>query len=190
MSDHERPREIRVRWVPETIPIKDVYGHGSFSEHENRRVDDGTMLWQKAVVEAHDDTGWVFVESPVGICLDPPGSSIWDELGRELANEAITLERIRVRASATAADALHGPCLFCGTMLTHFNDGGDGWLAGSMVAPRKVTYWLYCHSGCDDGSSQDAIWRCYCAPGYTENAGPLCHECGCIRSMAINDPDG
>jgi len=180
---------IRVRWVPETIPIEDVYGHGSFSTHETGRVASGAMLWQKAVVETLDGCEWTFIESPIGICLDPPSSSFWDEMARELTNEAVTQERVRVRAFSVSDGAPRGPCLFCGTTLAHFNDGGDGWLAGSMMEPGKPVYWLYCHDGCDDGTNQDAIWRCYCAPGYVENAGPLCHECGCIRSMAINDPN-
>lgn len=68
------------------------------------------------------------------------------------------------------------PCVLCGRILTHVNDGGHGWLA-AMVYEGRVIRRLYCH---DYGCVPDAervIWRCPCEPDYCENIGPVCANC-------------
>jgi len=181
---YERPRLIRVRWVPETIDVEYVFGRGDMAKSAERRISEGTMLWQKAVVEALDGVDWTFIDSPIGVCLDPPGSRSWKDMARTFYDEALTEERIRVRSITTEGTEPEGPCLFCGKHLTHFNNGGDGWVGGSLV-DQEQRLWMYCHEGCENGTSHAALWRCYCAAGYVQNAGHLCHECGCLRVRAV-----
>jgi hypothetical protein len=68
------------------------------------------------------------------------------------------------------------PCIFCGEMIRHANDGGTGWLLGAVVDGEPRNY-MYCNDGPCGRASAPWIWRCGCAGDYVENVDDRCH-CG------------
>lgn len=76
------------------------------------------------------------------------------------------------------------PCIFCGEIIKHVNDGGVGWLLGAVV-DGKANYYLYClEQDCpiqkldaEENPPVGSIWRCGCQPDYVENVGDTCHAC-------------
>ena len=85
----------------------------------------------------------------------------------------------------TGQDLPAAPCIFCGETITHFNDGGRGWLLGAVVRGKKKLF-LYCDqpicaAGKKDVKAGNSIWRCGCVADYVENVGPRCHMCQRLR---------
>jgi hypothetical protein len=68
------------------------------------------------------------------------------------------------------------PCIFCGTSLKHFNDGGVGWLLGAVVDGKRQ-FFLYCDQPPCSAVDYSEIWRCGCESDYVENVGERCHMC-------------
>jgi hypothetical protein len=68
------------------------------------------------------------------------------------------------------------PCIFCGAMIEHVDDGGIGSLLGAVVDGQSRNY-LRCSEGLCAAASAPWIWRCGCVADYVENIGDYCHEC-------------
>lgn len=84
-------------------------------------------------------------------------------------------------------DSLTGVCIFCGQPSTHANEGGTGWIVGSLVNGEARAY-LYCNTACPPLQIQDNyddIWRCGCVPDYVENVGNRCHVCKRLRECRL-----
>jgi hypothetical protein len=75
------------------------------------------------------------------------------------------------------------PCIFCGRVLHHVNDGGDG-LILNAVADGVARRYLHCSEGPCSEASAPWIWRCGCASHYIENVGDHCGGCRRHRRWA------
>jgi|6_EtaG_2_1085325.scaffolds.fasta_scaffold35959_3 hypothetical protein len=102
-------------------------------------------------------------------------------------------------------DAPYGlemPCYFCGTQLTHVDEGGDGWIALDSSRESGGQDVLYCNGGCpvDGGVGPGPsdkqvgqvrlpprVWRCTCESDFIENVGPECALCGAEANVAEMD---
>lgn len=93
---------------------------------------------------------------------------------------------------AALGESAHGPCIFCGTMLTHVSDGGNGWLLGAVV-DEETQFFMYCRSNrCGERAyatkaepPYGPIWRCGCEADYVESVGEWCHMCHRPRSSPV-----
>jgi hypothetical protein len=74
-------------------------------------------------------------------------------------------------------------CIFCGRVLRHVNDGGDGMIVNAVVDGVARQY-LYCDEGPCSEASAPWIWRCGCDADYIENVGDRCGSCSRHRRMA------
>ena len=61
-------------------------------------------------------------------------------------------------------------CIFCGRVLRHVNDGGDGMIVNAVVNSIDRQY-LYCNEGPCSEASAPWIWRCGCVADHIENVG-------------------
>ncbi len=101
-----------------------------------------------------------------------------------LAGRAVTGRPVPDKQDVAAA-----PCIFCGRVIKHMNDGGKGWLCGSTEEGEPREY-LYCDQPqCKSVKVAEkgriVIWRCGCVADYVENVGDNCHACGCPREKAV-----
>ena len=88
------------------------------------------------------------------------------------------------------------PCIFCGRLIEHINDGGVGWCVGAVVDGRRE-YFLYCSDGgecsehvadAEEFPPHGSVWRCGCSADYVENVGDRCAACGIHRIHAVPYP--
>lgn len=83
---------------------------------------------------------------------------------------------------------LKAPCIFCGDLIKHVNEGGDGWMLGAVV-DGKTKYFLYCNEHCQARrvaeNDNEIIWRCGCESDYIESVGELCQGCRRKRDDAL-----
>lgn len=75
------------------------------------------------------------------------------------------------------------PCIFCGRLLRHVNDGGDGWILNA-VSEGVARRYMYCNEGPCSEASAPWIWRCGCVRDYIENVGDQCGGCRRHRRVA------
>jgi hypothetical protein len=75
------------------------------------------------------------------------------------------------------------PCVFCGRLIQHFDDGGTGWPLGAVVDGESRIY-LRCIEGPCYRASAPWIWRCGCSGHHVENVGGRCHRCRRPRAQA------
>lgn len=87
------------------------------------------------------------------------------------------------RAACSRSDVSPAPCVFCGRVIRHFNDGGTGWLLGAVVDGESRIY-LRCIEGRCYRASAPWIWWCGCSGRHVENVGGRCHRCGRPRHEA------
>jgi hypothetical protein len=85
------------------------------------------------------------------------------------------------------------PCIFCGTIIKHFNDGSPGWSVSAVVDDKPQRY-LYCDqppcAAAKNIAPEDwPIWRCGCVPDYVENVGDRCASCGRSRRDRLPAPE-
>jgi hypothetical protein len=76
------------------------------------------------------------------------------------------------------------PCIFCGKLIEHVNDGGPGWILSAVVDGQARRY-LYCDVPPCDKVHYDEIWRCGCVADYVENIGDQCGACWRRRADAV-----
>jgi hypothetical protein len=93
------------------------------------------------------------------------------------------------RALVGASEEEAAPCIFCGTVIKHFNEGGVGWQIGALVNDKAEAFLICDQPWCDvrkkaetatdptTPENQRVVWRCPCVPDYVENVGTLCHAC-------------
>ena len=108
-----------------------------------------------------------------------------------MSDKPYTLEGRSVTGRPVPAgqDVAAAPCIFCGRVIKHMNDGGKGWLCGS-VEEGEVREYLYCDQpACKPVKAAEkngiVIWRCGCVADYVENVGTHCHACNCPREKAV-----
>jgi len=96
------------------------------------------------------------------------------------------------------------PCIFCGEVIRHFNDGGVGWCLSALKPDGTQGRYLYCDQpSCaaltqarkdnqpvtvdiNDVSEKDqVVFRCGCVPDYTESVGERCSECRADRDHLV-----
>lgn len=83
---------------------------------------------------------------------------------------------LRGRALPDDPSILEAPCIFCGELTKHINDGGNAWaVAGRLDGKRRM--FLYHNRDCTL-SRGHSIWRCRCEDDYVENVGLYCLYCG------------
>lgn len=103
-------------------------------------------------------------------------------LGRDIqaATERLSQEERRTRAIPSV------PCIFCGEIISHLNDGGVGWCLGAMVDGKELSY-LYCNQPpCEAAEKfEHLIWRCGCECDYVEMVGEFCTSCHRPRRDAL-----
>lgn len=76
-------------------------------------------------------------------------------------------------------------CIYCGETVRHVNDGGHGWIGGTLLANGEPLYFMYHGSppceAATRASERDRIWHCLCGDpegGTYDNVGSRCHNCG------------
>jgi hypothetical protein len=74
-------------------------------------------------------------------------------------------------------------CIFCGRVLRHVNDGGNGMIVKAVLDGVARQY-LYCNEGACSEASAPWIWRCGCVADYIENVGDYCGACLRHRRLA------
>lgn len=110
-----------------------------------------------------------------------------------------TLEGRALTEAPEGREVARAPCIFCGRVIGHFNDGGDhhedgdgvGWIVGAVVDGKPKEF-LYCDQppcAAVKNGGYDAIWRCGCVSDYVENVGDTCAACLCSRENAAPMPD-
>lgn len=84
-----------------------------------------------------------------------------------------------------AASCAPSPCIYCGSVVRHENDGGHGWIGGTLLADGDVLFFMYHHVPCDAAEKappKDRVWSCRCGDGpggdTHDNVGARCHNCG------------
>lgn len=90
-----------------------------------------------------------------------------------------TLEGREIPDAAPGDDVGRAPCIFCGRVIGHWNDGSVGWILGAIVDGKPKNF-LYCDQppcpkALEEGDKD--IWRCGCEYDYVENVGDECHMC-------------
>jgi hypothetical protein len=75
------------------------------------------------------------------------------------------------------------PCIFCGTLLRHLKDGGDGSIVRAVVDGVAHRY-MRCNERPCSSASAPWIWRCGCMSQPVENVGEYCGVCGRHRRLA------
>ena len=93
----------------------------------------------------------------------------------------------REMGDASPDDVSRAPCIFCGEVIWHFNEGGVGWILGAVI-DGVSKFFLYCDQPmCAEGQkNKGEIWRCYCYDGlaYVESVGETCQCCRRTRDNA------
>jgi hypothetical protein len=74
-------------------------------------------------------------------------------------------------------------CIFCGRVVRHVNDGGNGWILNAVTDGVARRY-MYCMEGPCAEASAPWIWKCGCESDYIENVGDRCGGCGRHRRLA------
>jgi hypothetical protein len=74
-------------------------------------------------------------------------------------------------------------CIFCGTLLRHVNDGGDGSIVNAVIGGIARRY-MRCNERPCSLTSEPWIWRCGCTSHYIENVGDHCGGCERHRRLA------
>jgi hypothetical protein len=78
------------------------------------------------------------------------------------------------------------PCIFCGSMIKHLEDGGPGYIIHAMYRGKPEQF-LHCvHPACRAVEQHShEIWRCGCISDYIEMVGDECTACRRPRRDAM-----